>query len=101
MGLVKYSNAKKIIKMPECFTIYQVKDLQEELLSFEPEGDFIALDFSETKEIDAAGIQLLIAYNQHLLTKNHMLTCTGFSEDLFYLLNLYNPPFPINFGAAS
>ena len=47
MGLVKYSNAKKIIKMPECFTIYQVKDLQEELLSFEPEGDFIALEICD------------------------------------------------------
>lgn len=101
MSMIHFNNTNNTLQMPEMCTIYQVRLLKDQLLTLKYNGDSLTLDFSDTKEIDAAGIQLLIALNQYFLDRNIMLTCDGFSEDLFQLLTLYNPPFPVNIGEAS
>lgn len=49
------------LQLSGSFTIYQARDLQAALLNAFQQGTAISVDLADVQEIDAAGLQLLVA----------------------------------------
>ena len=91
------SNSVKIdgpFALPESVTIYQIGDLHKNLLRL-PILQQQILDFSDTKEVDSTGIQLLIAFDVHCKRSGCVLAFENVSNEINQLFTLFHYQFHI------
>lgn len=79
--------------LPENLNIYNVKDVQEQLLSYceqllTEEQKEAVLDFSELRDLDAAGLQILMASHKTFSNAGLVLKLDGVNSFVQHLLNL-------------
>lgn len=81
-----------IFVLPEALNIYQIEELQQELINFlenksRQKKQEIILDAKETEDIDAAGLQMLLSFKN--TAQNRGLQCKIINQkDLFSKLLL-------------
>ena len=79
--------------LPEALTINTVKEVQEELISFskqklEKNEKEATLDLIQLKDLDTAGLQLLLAVRMSFHNKNCSLRLINVGASLQHLLQL-------------
>ena len=77
------------LAIDEELTIYVVLSYQEILTNYLASYDRFALDLSDIEEIDSAGVQLLIAFHQHLKKMNYPLQLVNLSTAVKTIFDRY------------
>ncbi|NQZ89760.1 MAG: STAS domain-containing protein [Colwellia sp.] len=77
------------LSIAEELTIYVVLSYQEILTNYLASYDRFALDLSDIEEIDSAGVQLLIAFHQHLKKMNYPLQLLNLSDAVKTIFDRY------------
>ena len=82
-----------MFKLPDTLNIENVKEVQEELLNYlqeatKDENEDLALDAGELRDIDAAGLQLLISAYRTFAEEGHPIRLINVSEFLEQMLDI-------------
>jgi anti-anti-sigma regulatory factor len=72
----------------EALGIGQVKNLRAELLARLQQRDAISIDLSKTDTVDAAGLQLLVAFHQEAMKRGLQVKIAGAYESVKQSLSL-------------
>ncbi|TVZ37580.1 STAS domain-containing protein [Alteromonadaceae bacterium 2753L.S.0a.02] len=78
------------LTLGEQFTIYEAAEIRDNILANWHSGQALTVDLSQTREFDTAGIQLLLALRQHVLTHHSQWQVNKLSEDAVNFLRFYN-----------
>ena len=98
MGKLANRKGASILTAPDEMTIYTAAEMKPVLIDHLTNGSDLELDLSKVKEIDSAGLQLLILMKTEAQRQEKRITFTGHNKlvqeviEIFNLSNYFGDP---------